>query len=117
MRRLLVIAALLALAVPVTAPARTTATKLSGTVGPGFTITLKKAGKKVTTLRAGTYTITVADKSNIHNFRLTGPGVAKTITGVAFKGTKTITVKLKKGRYTYVCTPHKTVMKGSFTVK
>jgi plastocyanin len=36
---------------------------------------------------------------------------------VAFTGTKTITVKLKKGRYTYVCTPHKTVMKGSFTVK
>ena len=56
-------------------------TKLTGTVGPGFTITLKKAGKKVTTLTAGTYSITVVDKSNIHNFHLRGPGgVNKEIT-------------------------------------
>jgi hypothetical protein len=31
-----------------------TATTLKGTVGPGFTISLKKAGKTVKTLKAGT---------------------------------------------------------------
>ena len=37
-----------------------TTPKLQGDVGPGFTIHLKKAGKTVTTLTAGKYTITVA---------------------------------------------------------
>jgi plastocyanin len=92
--------------------------KLSGTVGPGFTITLKKGGKKVTKLTAEKYTITVADKSPIHNFVLQGPGLGKgkEITGVSFVGTKTATVTLKKGTYTFVCIPHKTTMKGTFKV-
>src|SRR5215208_634489 len=55
----------------------TQATKLSGVDGPGFTITLKKGSAKVTSLPAGAYTIAVSDKSNIHNFRLKGPGVNK----------------------------------------
>jgi plastocyanin len=38
-------------------------------------------------------------------------------TSVAGKGTKTWTVTLKKGTYKYVCDPHKSFMKGSFTVK
>jgi plastocyanin len=90
--------------------------KLTGTVGPGFTITLTKGGKKVTTLKAGTYSITVSDKSNSHNFRLKGPGLNKEITGVGFQGTKTVKVTLKKGTYTYVCDPHATIMKGSVKV-
>ncbi len=114
---LISIAAALALTVPLSAPAGTTATKLAGTTGPGFTITLKKAGVKVRTLPAGSYTITVSDKSGIHDFRLKGPGMNKVITGVAFKGTKTVTLALKKGTYTYVCTPHVGFMKGAFTVK
>ena len=92
-------------------------TKLKGDVGPGFTIHLKDAkGKAVKKLKAGKYTITVTDKSNIHNFHLTGPGVNKEITSVAFQGTKTVTVTLKKGKYTYVCDPHASTMHGSFTV-
>ncbi len=90
--------------------------KLTGTVGPGFTITLTQAGKKVTRLKAGTYSITVRDKANIHNFRLRGPGLNKEITGVGFKGVKTVTVTLKEGTYRYVCDPHFTTMKGSFKV-
>ena len=92
--------------------------KLIGTVGPGYTISLKKAGVKVRTLKAGRYTVTVTDKSNIHNFHLKGPGVSKVITGTAFKGTKSVTVTLKKGTYTYVCDPHATIpsMKGTFRV-
>ena len=118
MRRLLPLIAVLALLVPPTVFAVAGATKLAGTTGPGFTITLKKAGRKVTTLTAGRYTITVSDKSKSHDFVLTGPGVNKKITTLAFVGSKTVTVTLKKGRYTYFCTPHRSLgMKGTFTVK
>ena len=96
--------------------------KLTGTVGPGFTIDLKNAkGKKVTSLKAGTYTIAVTDKSAIHDYVLEGPGLGKkgkTITGVKFVGKASKTVTLKKGTYTFVCTPHRKVpsMKGTFKV-
>ena len=118
-KRFLPLVAVLALAVPLTAPAGTSATKLTGITGPGMTISVKKAGRKVTTLRPGSYTITVADKSSAHDFVLTGPGIRnKLITGLAFKGTKTVTVTLKKGKYEYYCTPHRRVgMKGFITVK
>lgn len=119
-RRLLPLIAVLALVVLPTAFAAPSATtKVSGTTGPGFTITLKKAGKKVKTLTAGTYAITVSDKSSSHDFVLTGPGVKnRKITGLGFKGTKTVTVKLKKGKYEYYCTPHRSMgMKGFVTVK
>ena len=93
------------------------ATKLTGTTGPGFTITLKKGTAKVKTLKAGKYSITVKDRSNQHNFRLKGPGLNKQITGLSFKGSKTVLVTLKKGKYTYQCDPHATQgMKGTFRV-
>ncbi len=82
------------------------ATKLVGTTGPGFTITLKKGGKLVKTLPHGKYTITVQDRSNMHNFRLKGPGLNKQITTLAGTGPKTVTVTLKRGKYTYQCDPH-----------
>jgi plastocyanin len=97
------------------APALAAPPKLVGTVGPGFTITLTKGGKKVKTLKAGRYTIVVRDKSNIHNFHLKGAGLNK-LTSVSYVGNKTWTVTLKKGVYKFVCDPHATVMKGSFTV-
>jgi plastocyanin len=93
------------------------ATTLSGTVGPGFTITLKKKGKKVTSLKAGRYRIRVNDRSDFHNFHLTGPGVNRRITTVDFQGTKSRTFRLKKGTYRYVCDPHSDSMKGSFKVR
>ena len=98
------VVALLAFATPT--GARPEATKLAGTTGPGFTITLKKGGKLVKTLPHGKYTITVQDKSNIHNFRLKGPGLNKQITMLSATGSKTVTVTLKKGVYTYQCDPH-----------
>jgi plastocyanin len=85
--------------------------KLQGTVGPGFTISMKTKPTK-----AGKYTLVVSDKSNIHNFHLSGPGV-NVKTSVGFVGTKSFTITLKKGKYKYVCDPHATVMKGSFTIK
>jgi plastocyanin len=103
-----------------TVPSALAAPSVTGTLvatdGPGFTITLTKGGTKVRSLRAGIYTIKVRDKSNIHNFHLTGPGVNKKTT-VGAVATFTWKVTLKKGTYKYVCDPHLTIMKGSFTVK
>jgi plastocyanin len=98
-------------AVGVATAAMTTAMavpKLHGTIGPGFTISLKNAnGKKVATLKHGNYTFIVADKSSIHNFTLNGPGAKnKTITGTGFVGTKTVKLTLKKGTYRIYCTVH-----------
>jgi plastocyanin len=105
-----------ALAVALLAPsALAGGPKLNGTVGPGFTITLKQAGKKVATLKAGSYTFVIADKSSIHDFHLTGPGVNKK-TAVGFMGTQTWKVTLKKGTYTFKCDPHASFMHGSFRV-
>lgn len=106
------LAALVLAALPAQAA---TPTKLVATVGPGFTITLTKAGKKVRTLKPGRYTITVRDRSGAHNFRLRGPGLNKA-TGVAAVGTKTWRVTLRRGTYRYVCDPHVTSMKGSVRV-
>jgi plastocyanin len=109
---LAVAAAVSALALTGAAQAAST---LTGTVGPGFTITLTQGGKKVTSLKAGAYTITIADKSNIHNFHLSGPGVNKS-TSVGGTGSTTWKVTLKKGTYKYVCDPHASTMHGSFKV-
>lgn len=92
--------------------------KLIAAVGPGFTISLKTpAGKKVTALKPGAYAITVDDRSSIHDFRLRGPGVNKVLSSVAAVGKKTVTVRLRAGRYQFTCQPHASAMRGAFTVK
>ena len=83
---------------------------LTGTVGPGYTITMNKKSVK-----AGTYAITIHDLASIHDFHLTGPGVDKK-TSVSGTGTTKWTVKLKKGTYHYVCDPHHTIMHGVLNV-
>ena len=111
--KLVAIAATIALlAVPAALAATPT---LVGTVGPGFTITLTKGGKKVSKLKAGTYVFKIADKSSIHDFHVKGPGIDKK-TSVGAKANSTWKLKLKAGKYTFVCDPHKSFMKGSFTV-
>ena len=85
---------------------------LTGTVGPGFTITLTKGGKKVTRLNAGRYQLVVRDRSAMHNFVLEGPGVERDVTTVPFKGTKTVSVKLRAGKYKFYCRPHESSMFG-----
>ena len=89
---------------------------LTGEVGPGFSIEVKLNGKDLKTIKAGTYTIKIQDKSSIHNFRLKGPGLNKATT-VAFQGETTWRVKLRPGTYTYQCDPHAFQgMKGRFRV-
>jgi plastocyanin len=118
MTRLLALTVLLlTAALPFAWTATASTPKLVGTVGPGFTITVTKVGKKVKTLPAGTYTLTVNDKASIHNFEMDGPkGYEKEFTKVPFKGSKTYTVKLVKGTYKYYCAAHESSMFGTFTV-
>jgi plastocyanin len=122
--RLLVALAIAALvgALPATAaPGATTVTLAVNS--DAFVISLTSNGKKVTKLKPGTYTFKLVDKSGIHDVHLfrgtktvkdtKGKGVLTTVGG---KTTKTVTVKLTKGKNTFVCDPHATTMKGAFTV-
>lgn len=89
---------------------------LKGMVNDQFKITLTSGGKAVKSLKAGKYVIAVSDPTTAHNFHLKGPGVDKK-TSVGGKQTVKWTVTLKKGTYKFVCDPHASFMKGSFTVK
>jgi len=91
-------------------PALAATPVFKGTVGPGFTI-------KMTTkpTKAGKIKLVINDRSSVHNFHLTGPGV-NVKTSVPAIGTKTFTVTLKKGTYKFICDPHP-FMKGSFTIR
>jgi plastocyanin len=92
---------------------------LRGTVGPGFTITLKQNGKKVSRLKAGKYRLVVSDRSAAHNFEIErepGRGTSHDITSVSFTGTKTVTVALTNGLWKFYCDPHRSMMVGSFRV-
>ncbi len=111
-------AAALALILAAAAFSRThAAPTLTGTVGPGYTITLKMNNKVVKTLKAGSYKLVIHDKAPIHAFSLDGPnGYAKDFTTVPFVGAKTFTVKLVAGKYKYYCPPHEPAMFGRFTV-
>ena len=91
-------------------PALAATPVFKGTVGPGFTIKMTKKPTK-----AGKIKLVINDKSNVHNFHLTGPGV-NVKTSVSAIGTKTFTITLKKGTYKFICDPHP-FMKGSFTVR
>ena len=122
LRIITVIAAALIASVAVAAALGQGATTptLKGTVGPGFTISLTKGGKKVRTLRAGIYTISVRDRAASHNFTLereTKPKIEKHVTSTAFIGTKSMKVTLKKGEWKYYCSVHESTMHGSFVVK
>ena len=107
---LITIAATLALAAPSFAATQAEAVTgtLTGTVGPGFTISMSPTATTGTprpkTVKAGKYVITIHDRSPIHNFHLTGPGINKK-TSVSGVGTTKWTVTLKKGTYKFDCDP------------
>jgi plastocyanin len=88
--------------------------KLSGKVGPGSTISLKKGSAIVKSLAAGTYKVTVRDVSTKDDFHLIGPGVSKK-TSVRGKSTVSWTLNLRAGKFTYRSDAHKK-LKRSFKV-
>ena len=97
-------AAVLALPVLAAAP------KLTGTVGPGFTISMAKKPTK-----AGKYTLVVADKSSFHNFHLTGTGV-DVMSEVGEQEDEDYQITLVEGSYHFQCDPHSSTMFGDFDV-
>lgn len=107
-RTTIVVLVLLTLATALPAAAATPTFR--GTVGPGFTISMVKKPKQ-----PGKIKLVVADRSDDHNFHLTGRGV-NVKTSVSAVGTKTFTITLKKGTYRFVCDPHASSMRGSFKI-
>jgi predicted small secreted protein len=88
-------------------------TTLNGSVGPGFDISISGADG----LTAGDYSLVVDDQSSAHNFHLTGPGGVDVSTDVAAEGEESFDVTLEPGEYTFVCDPHASQMRGTFTVE
>ena len=102
---------------PAPAPLPVTAkTKLVLTSGPALVITLKTAkGKAVKTMRRGTYTMVVRDRSPIHNAHVVAPGFNRKTSPLTYQGSQTWKVKLKRtGTLRFLCDPHaRGGMKGS----
>jgi plastocyanin len=116
--RTLLLGAVAAAALAVTGSGMAASAKtVNGTVGPGFTIRLTMQGKNVTKLKAGTaYRFVISDRSSIHDFHLSGPGLNRVLSSVEDTGTKSFVLRLKKGSYRFVCDPHAGIMHGSFRV-
>ncbi len=72
---------------------------LTGTVSSAGKLSLAFKGKKVTTLTAGDYTVTVNDKSATNGFVLQSGHSKRTVTTAAFKGRKSLTVDLTFGQW------------------
>jgi plastocyanin len=117
-RRPLLLGAVAAAALAATGSGSAASAKtVNGTVGPGFTIGLTMHGKKVTRLKAGAaYRVVIRDRSSIHDFHLSGPGLNRVLTSVEYTGTKSFVLRLKKGSHRFVCDPHSGIMHGRFQV-
>ncbi len=94
---------------------------LKGVVGPGFTISLKKGGKKVKTLKTGKYKFVITDKASIHNYTIerehpSKPHIEKHATSTPFTGTKTFVMTLKPGSWRAYCSVHEAMMHIDFKV-
>jgi hypothetical protein len=115
---LLVLLSALAFA-PGAARPSATVINLTGTVGPGFRITLTDAnGITVSHLDPGAYHVTVHNMSDpstgvVHNFHLKGPAVDLATTSDA--GTTEWDVTFTDGTYTYLCDFHPLQMRNTFT--
>ena len=88
--------------------------KLTGKVGPAKTISLKRSGTRVKSLKAGTYRVVVTDSTRKDNFHLLGPGISKK-TAVRGKGTFSWKLTFRPGLFTYRSDAHKK-LKRTFKV-
>ena len=103
-------------ATPKPTPTPKPAPKLLATVGPKATISLRSAsGAPLKTVKAGTYSIVVRDRSKAHNFHLVGIGVNKK-SSVAAVGTTTWKLKLSKGVLRFYSDKAPKTVKGSVKV-
>lgn len=101
---------------PPPAPAPAIVTKLLATVGPNATISLRSAsGAVLRTVKRGTYSIVVRDRSKLHNFHLVGIGVNRK-SGLAATGTLTWKVKLSVGTLRFFSDKSPATVRGSIRV-
>ena len=96
-------------------PTVTSGKFLQATVGPGLFVTLRLNGIVVKTVPAGSYTISVVDKSAKDNFHIAGKGVNKS-TSVAKSEEASWNVKLSKGSYTISSDGHPKLTARTITV-
>lgn len=81
-----------------------------------FVISLTDGNNQpIRNLAAGTYSLSVDDESNIHNFHLSGSGVDAS-TSIGGTGTKNFTATFSPGTYSFVCDTHPSSMHGKFVV-
>ena len=102
---------------PAPAPAPVPVPRLFATVGPKSTISLRNAaGTALKTLKAGTYSVVVRDRSKAHNFHLVGKGVNRK-TVVATTATVTWRLRLQAGVLRFYSDRAPKTVKGSVTVR
>jgi len=90
--------------------------KLLATVGPKATISLKSAsGAVLKTVKAGVYSITVRDRSRLHNFHLVGKGVNRRSALVGM-GTLTWKLQLSAGTLRFFSDKSPKTVKGSVKI-
>lgn len=90
--------------------------RLLATVGPKSTISLRSAnGAVLRTIKAGTYSIVVRDRSRTHNFHLVGKGVNRK-TGLAAVGTTTWRLTLSEGSLRFFSDRSPARVRGSIRV-
>jgi hypothetical protein len=78
---------------------------LLGSVSAAGTVTLTDKGKAVTTLRSGRYTVRVVDRSKHGGFTIQEiHKAAKTVSGVSYTGTRTVTLTLGDGQWFFYTT-------------
>lgn len=76
---------------------------------------LDEDGQMVTSVPAGDYSLTFVDRSQLHNFHLTGEGV-DVATDVQGTDETTVEITLVAGTYDFVCDPHASTMNGVLEV-
>lgn len=114
-KRLVLIAAAVAVCLFAATPTSADNGRLTGSVGPGFAISVTdSSGATVKHLDPGTYTLLVPDLSEEHDFHLSGPSVDVS-TDILFVGDTTFTITVKDGTYSFVCDAHPSRMQGLFT--
>src|SRR5262245_44229872 len=115
--RRLAVPAAAALALALVPAAAGAPTLLHATVGPFRLIQLQDAqGGPVEIVPAGLVTFRIRDQASTASFCLRGPGMNRVLTTAAFAGTKTVTLRLRRGAYTYYDRGEPAAMRGTFRV-
>jgi hypothetical protein len=76
---------------------------LNGSVNAAGKPTLTSGGKIVSKLASGRYKFAISDQDAKAGFKILGPTshAPTALTGVAFRGTRSVTIRLTAGRWTY----------------